>query len=236
MTWPLSAGPFCNPLRQGRGEPAQAERTEKKERMQTKQTLRRTCLRRPPGPDGTEHRRGEEKPRPTPREERGKKTEEEKERSKAEPENGETKNSLDHKHKFIRKRTPRIKQKHRQYKKRSSCSKTCRKTRRNKKGLRKTKVRQGDFFPLSGNQNNGISGGFGTQKQRLFREPTCKPKSDRKIRNKTAPKRQGRQKKLVLMGKKRLTEKCTQSKTVAKTIGSKHEKPRKSQEKLDFFA
>ena len=59
-------------------------------------------------------------------------------------------------------------------------------------------------------------------------------KSDRKIRNKTAPKRQGRQKP-SFPGEKRHTEKCTQSKTVAKTIGSKHEKPRKSQAKLDFL-
>ena len=35
------------------------------------------------GPDGTEHRRGEEKPRPTPREERGKKKEEEERRRTA---------------------------------------------------------------------------------------------------------------------------------------------------------
>ena len=66
--------------------------------------------------------------------------------------------------------------------------------------------------------------------------PTCNSKiGPQDMATKPPPKRQGRQKKLVFLGKRRHTEKCTQSKTVAKTIGSKHDKPRKSHEKLDFL-
>ena len=104
------------------------------------------------------------------------------------------------------KRTPRTIQKHLHRKKRSSCPKSCRKTRRNKNKRTPTneaKTRRIFCLPLSGNQNNGFSEKFQDPKTASFQGTDMQSKNlTARYGNKTAPKRQGRPKTQVFLGEK----------------------------------